>query len=120
VCGTVVDAHFDDGLPLLDAALACGWDDDSAITAVIHSHVGDLTVRAIAIDSTRGWCRGAPVACNGLTLRVPVGNELISGVSIYGDDHSMAGPQCRHHRPRVHRRLGEVYPTGSWIARSWF
>jgi F-type H+/Na+-transporting ATPase subunit beta len=63
VRGTVVDAHFDDGLPPLDAALECGWDHDRAITAVVHSHVGDSTVRAIAIDSTRGLCRSAPVAC---------------------------------------------------------
>ncbi len=41
VRGTVVEAHFDDGVPPLDAALECGWDHDRAMTAVVHSHVGD-------------------------------------------------------------------------------
>ena len=122
VRGTVVDAHFDDGLPPLDAALECGWDHDSAITAVVHSHVGDSTVRAIAIDSTRGLCRGAPVACDGLPLRVPVGNELIGRVIDLRGRPLDGGPALATSQtlplrrppppPAVRRGLGEVYPTG--------
>ena len=122
VRGTVVDAHFDDGLPPLDAALVCGGDHDRAITAVVHSHVGDSTVRAIAIDSTRGLCRGAPVACDGLPLRVPVGNELIGRVIDLRGRPLDGGPALATSQtlplrrppppPAVRRGLGEVYPTG--------
>ena len=80
VRGTVVDVWFEDGLPPLGAALDCNIDDDGTVTAVVQSHLGKSSVRAIATDSTRGMRRGATVSSRGLPLRIPVGNQLIGRV----------------------------------------
>ena len=122
VRGTVVDAHFDDGVPPLDAVLACGWNHDGSIMAVVQSHVGDATVRAIAIDSTRGLGRGTPVVCDGRPLRVPVGNELIGRVIDLRGRPLDGGPALSTQHtlplrrpppsPAVRRGLGGIYPTG--------
>src|SRR5690349_198319 len=71
VRGTVIDVQFDDGLPPLDAALVCSLDHQASIVAIVHSHLGNAAVRAIAVDSTRGLPRGAHVESDGLPLRVP-------------------------------------------------
>jgi F-type H+-transporting ATPase subunit beta len=122
VRGTVIDVWFDDGLPPLDAALRCSLDHEQPVTAVIHSHLGDAVVRAIAVDSTRGLNRGAHVESDGAPLNVPVGNQLIGrvidlrGKPLDGGaelDHSENLPLRRKPPPPSARQgLGEVYPTG--------
>ena len=59
VRGTVLDAWFAGELPPIDAALVCEMDGHRSVTAVVHSHLGNSSVRAIATSSTRGMCRGA-------------------------------------------------------------
>lgn len=122
VRGTVIDAHFDGGPPAIGATLHCSSLADGAITAFVHSHLGQSTVRAIAIDSTRGLRRGCDVACDGQSLTIPVGNELLGRViDLHGkplDD----GPELKLntrlplHRPPPpasdRRSAGEMYPTG--------
>ncbi|MEW6221203.1 MAG: F0F1 ATP synthase subunit beta [Thermodesulfobacteriota bacterium] len=122
VRGTVVDVRFPDGLPPLDAALHCELDGDGVITAVVHSHLGAATVRAMAIDSTRGLRRGAPVASSGQALSVPVGAGLIGRVFDLRGRPLDGGPPLPRGRtlpllrppppPSARRGLGEVYPTG--------
>ena len=122
VRGTVVDVWFENGLPPIDAALDCELDHEGSITAVVHSHLGGSSVRAIATESTRGMRRGAPVSCNGLPLRIPVGPQLVGrvidlhgrpldgGAALSWDESS---PLYRSPpSPSACRGLGDVYPTG--------
>src|SRR6218665_1023576 len=75
VHGTVVDVRFESQVPPVEAALYCEPGEERRVTAVIHSHLGGDEVRAIAIDSTRGLRRGAPVFSDGATLTVPLGPQ---------------------------------------------
>lgn len=119
--GTVIDVTFEDGLPSLGTLLRCTLDDGS-IGAFVHSHLGDWSVRAIAIDSTRGLRRGAAVASNGMPLQIPVGKEVIGRVIDLRGRPLDGGPECRTnqswplHRhapsPSDCRGLGEIYATG--------
>jgi len=122
VRGTVVDAWFEDGLPPIDAALDCELDGNGSVTAVVHSHLGGSSVRAIAIDSTRGMQRGARVSCTGLPLRIPVGTQLIGRVIDLlgrpldgGTELSWEESLPLYRSPppsSICRGLGDVYPTG--------
>lgn len=122
VRGTVIDVLFEQCLPPIDSALQCELEDQAIVTAVVHSHLGDSSVRAIATSSTRGMPRGAKVRCNGLPLRIPVGMQLVGRViDLHGQpldggaelstDQSL--PLYRSPPPPSFcRRQGEVYPTG--------
>lgn len=122
VRGTVLDVQFEDGLPPLDAALICQLDHERTITAVVHSHLGGSTVRAIAVDSTRGLNRGAPVETDSLPLSIPVGPELVGRVFDLRGLPLDEGEPLKTDRslplrrkpppPSARRGLGELYPTG--------
>jgi F-type H+-transporting ATPase subunit beta len=122
VRGTVIDVWFGDGLPQIDAALQCEVEGGEAVTAVVHAHLGNSSVRAIATESTRGMRRGARVCCDGKTLRIPVGQQVVGRViDLHGQpldggkplswDESL--PLNRSPPPSSFcRGLGDVYPTG--------
>jgi F-type H+-transporting ATPase subunit beta len=123
VRGTVVDVQCDDGLPPLDSALECQLNHLGTITAVVHAHLGESAVRAIAIDSTRGLDRGARVESDGRPLQVPVGSELVGRViDLRGRPLDGGPPPSMHHAlplrrppppPSTRRGMSEVYPTGT-------
>jgi F-type H+-transporting ATPase subunit beta len=118
----VVDAWFENNLPPLDAALECELDGDRAVTAVVHSHLGRSSIRAIATGSTRGMKRGAKVTCRGLPLRIPVGVQLVGRVIDLHGQPLDGGPELSWDLtlplyrspppPSICRGLGELYPTG--------
>jgi F-type H+-transporting ATPase subunit beta len=122
VRGTVVDACFDKGLPPIDAALQCELNGNESVMAVVHSHLGNSSVRAIATSSTRGMQRGAVVHCSGKRLRIPVGRQLVGrvidlhGRPLDGGDElswDQSLPLYRSPPPSsMCRGLGGVYPTG--------
>lgn len=122
VRGTVVDAWFTGGLPPIDAALECQLGEDQSIIAVVHSHLGNSSVRAIATSSTRGMRRGAKVCSSGAPLRIPVGPQLIGRViDLHGNpldggevlSVEKSLPLFRSPPPSSEcLGLGDVYPTG--------
>jgi hypothetical protein len=59
VRGTVIDIQFEDALPSLFALLRCDLSLNRWITAVVQGHLDRSTVRAIAIESTRGCAAAA-------------------------------------------------------------
>ena len=122
VRGTVVDVAFDGPLPAINAGLVCRREDAPPITAEVYGHHDASTVRAIAIDSTRGLRRGDGVESDGAMLSIPVGDELLGRVI---DVHGQAldgrpEPRCAQRRairmapppPGMRRTGGDVYATG--------
>jgi F-type H+-transporting ATPase subunit beta len=79
VLGPVVDARFTGRLPPIDALLRVG-DAASGLPLEVVQLVGDGVVRAIALGSTDGLARGAPVFDTGRPICVPVGRETLGRV----------------------------------------
>lgn len=78
VRGAVVDVAFDAGeLPLIEEALLIIADDAPPIVAEVQAHLDERTVRALALRSTNGLRRGAPVLASGGPVAVPVGESLL-------------------------------------------
>ncbi|HZD68213.1 MAG TPA: F0F1 ATP synthase subunit beta [Actinomycetes bacterium] len=84
VIGPVVDVEFPpDELPEIQTALTVErtlGDETVVITCEVAQHVGDGTVRAIAMRPTDGVVRGAPVTNTGAPISVPVGPKTLGHV----------------------------------------
>ena len=92
VIGPVVDVEFSENLPEIYTALKVTNpainDKEWNLVLEVAQHIGESTVRAIAMDSTDGLIRGAAVQNTGNQIMMPVGPED-------------AGPHPeRHGRPR--------------------
>ena len=80
VMGAVVDVQFDEQLPLILNALECKNQGERLILEVAQ-HLGEATVRTIAMDSTEGLVRGEEVRDTGQPILVPVGRATL-GLSL--------------------------------------
>src|SRR6266516_4217397 len=84
VIGPVVDVEFaPDDMPEIQYALTVDrtlGDETSTITCEVAQHVGDSTVRAIAMSPTDGLVRGAAVTNTGVPITVPVGEKTLGHV----------------------------------------
>jgi F-type H+-transporting ATPase subunit beta len=84
VIGPVVDVDFPpDQLPDIHTALEVDrtiGDQTSTIVCEVAQHLGDSTVRTIAMRPTDGLVRGAPVTNTGGPIRVPVGPKTLGHV----------------------------------------
>ncbi|MFB6258129.1 MAG: F0F1 ATP synthase subunit beta [Flavobacteriales bacterium] len=77
IIGPVVDATFDEGeLPNIQDALEIKKPDGSTVVVECQQHIGDDSVRAIAMDSTDGLQRGTEVVNTGQPIRMPVGEQV--------------------------------------------
>ncbi len=79
VIGPVVDVAFPsakDNLPNIHDALEITRKDGSILVVECHQHVGEHTIRAIAMDSTDGLHRGMSVESTGKSITVPTGNQI--------------------------------------------
>lgn len=78
--GPVVDVRFDEGnLPEINNALTVPIG-EKTLTVEVAQHIGDNTVRCIAMASTDGLMRGAPVTDTGHAISVPVGKETLGRI----------------------------------------
>lgn len=86
VMGPVVDVRFeDDGLPAIYNALTIP-NGEKTLTVEVAQHIGDNTARCIAMSSTDGLKRGAPVTDTGKAISVPVGKETLGRIfNVLGD-----------------------------------
>ena len=74
----VIDVLFEDGhLPEIYNALELTRDDGSRLVLEVALHLGDSTIRAIAMDSTDGLKRGHKVIDTGEPISVPVGENIL-------------------------------------------
>ena len=82
IIGPVVDVHFtipedqQSRLPSIHEALQVARPDGSTLTIEVQQHIGEETVRTVAMDSTDGLRRGMEVRCTGDTITMPVGAQI--------------------------------------------
>ena len=80
IISAVVDVEFENGeLPAIYNALEC-QNDGKKLVLEVALHVGEKTVRTIAMDSTDGLARGAKVVDTGLPISVPVGEATLGRI----------------------------------------
>ena len=90
VMGPVVDVRFDEGgLPAIYNALTMTiktQNGERTLTVEVAQHVGDKTVRTIAMASTDGLTRGTVVTDTGAAISVPVGRDTLGRIfNVLGD-----------------------------------
>ena len=79
VIGPVVDVAFHGEsveLPNINDALSISREDGSELIVECQQHIGENTVRTIAMDSTDGLHRGMQVVAQGKTITVPTGHQI--------------------------------------------
>jgi F-type H+/Na+-transporting ATPase subunit beta len=79
VIGPVVDVSFDEegsGLPEIYDALEIKRENGQTLVLECQQHIGENTVRTVAMDSTDGLSRGMEVTATGKAISMPVGNVI--------------------------------------------
>ncbi|ESR26380.1 F0F1 ATP synthase subunit beta [Lutibaculum baratangense] len=79
VTGAVVDVTFDDHLPEIQNALETD-NHGNRLVLEVAQHLGENTVRTIAMDATEGLVRGQEVRDTGSPIMVPVGEETLGRI----------------------------------------
>jgi F-type H+-transporting ATPase subunit beta len=103
VIGAVVDVKFDDQLPEILTALEC---DNNGLRVVLEvaQHLGENTVRTIAMDTTEGLKRGDKVTNTGTAITVPVGPETLGRIiNVIGEPIDQRGPLKTKEKWPIHR-----------------
>src|SRR5512135_3730820 len=84
VIGAVVDVSFEGNLPEIYTALKITNpainDQEWNLVVEVAQHLGEKTVRCIAMDSTEGLVRGSPVLDTGEMISLPVGREVLGRI----------------------------------------
>ncbi len=92
VIGAVVDVEFDGALPSILNALETD-NQGNRLVLEVAQHLGQSTVRTIAMDSTEGLVRGQAVADLGKPITVPVGPETLGRImNVIGEPIDERGP----------------------------
>jgi F-type H+/Na+-transporting ATPase subunit beta len=92
VIGAVVDVHFEGELPPILNALETK-NQGNRLVLEVAQHLGESTVRTVAMDSTEGLVRGQEVADTGQAIAVPVGDGTLGRIiNVIGDPVDEAGP----------------------------
>merc|ERR1711975_49200 len=102
VIGAVVDVQFDDGLPeILNALTVVGR--EPKLVLEVAQHLGENTVRTIAMDGTEGLIRGQEVLDTGSPISIPVGQETLGRIiNVIGDPIDERGPIPTDKRQSIH------------------
>jgi F-type H+-transporting ATPase subunit beta len=92
VMGAVVDVQFDGHLPEILNALET-TNQGNRLVLEVAQHLGESTVRTVAMDSTEGLVRGQDVIDTGQAIAVPVGDETLGRIiNVIGQPVDEAGP----------------------------
>lgn len=92
VIGAVVDVQFDDHLPEILNALECD-NNGKRLVLEVAQHLGEGTVRTIAMDATEGLVRGQVVTDTDAPITVPVGNATLGRIlNVVGEPVDEGGP----------------------------
>ncbi|OQW85351.1 MAG: F0F1 ATP synthase subunit beta [Proteobacteria bacterium ST_bin15] len=107
VIGAVVDVQFDGDLPQILNALETS-NLGNRLVLEVAQHLGENTVRCIAMDSTEGLVRGQPVTNTGSPIEVPVGEGMLGRiVNVIGEPVDEAGPVKHTVKRAIHQPAPE-------------
>ncbi|TAG15272.1 MAG: F0F1 ATP synthase subunit beta, partial [Rhodobacterales bacterium] len=103
VIGAVVDVQFDGALPAILNALET-VNNGKRLVLEVAQHLGESTVRCIAMDATEGLVRGAPVSDLGAPISVPVGDGTLGRIlNVIGDPIDEKGPVEHTEKRAIHQ-----------------
>ena len=103
VIGAVVDVEFDDHLPAILSALETD-NNGNRLVLEVAQHLGQNTVRTIAMDSSEGLVRGQEVADTGAAISVPVGDGTLGRImNVIGEPVDDAGPIPHEQKRGIHQ-----------------
>ena len=92
VIGAVIDVQFEGELPAILNALETE-NQGNRLVLEVAQHLGENTVRTVAMDSTEGLVRGAEVRDTGQPIQVPVGRETLGRIiNVVGEPIDNRGP----------------------------
>jgi F-type H+/Na+-transporting ATPase subunit beta len=109
VIGPVVDVAFEAAdLPEINTALTLSNpainDEADNLTVEVAQHLGEHTVRCVAMDTTDGLVRGMPVKNTGVPITVPVGRGVLGRIlNVIGKPVDEAGPVDAKEYYPIHR-----------------
>ena len=104
VIGAVVDVQFEDHLPAILNALETK-NGGNRLVLEVAQHLGENTVRTVAMDTSEGLVRGQECTDTGEPISVPVGDECLGRIiNVVGDPVDEAGP--------VHDQAAPRHPPG--------
>jgi len=103
VIGAVVDVQFEADLPAILNALETD-NQGNRLVLEVAQHLGENTVRTIAMDVTEGLVRGQPVFDTGAPISVPVGDETLGRImNVTGQAVDQAGPIVTPQTRAIHQ-----------------
>jgi F-type H+-transporting ATPase subunit beta len=103
VIGAVVDVKFEENIPPILGALECLVGDKKVVLEVAQ-HLGESTVRTIAMESTDGMTRGDEVLDTGNQIQVPVGPKTLGRImNVIGEPVDERGPIESSEKWSIHR-----------------
>jgi F-type H+-transporting ATPase subunit beta len=112
VTGAVVDVQFTDQLPAILNALETD-NNGQRLVLEVAQHLGENTVRTVAMDSTDGLVRGQEVTDTAEPISVPVGIETLGRImNVIGEPVDEAGPIKSQQRRAIHQ------PAPSYVEQS--
>jgi len=107
VIGAVVDVQFDDHLPEILNALETE-NNGKRLVLEVAQHLGESTVRTIAMDATEGLVRGAKVTDSGGPISVPVGDATLGRIlNVIGEPVDEKGPVEANEKRAIHQPAPE-------------
>ena len=118
IIGPVVDVEFPpDRLPAIYNALKIRRDangDSEEITAEVAQHLGESTVRAVAMQPTDGLVRGTEAEDTGQPISVPVGREVLGRIlNVVGEPVDGMGDVTTQERYPIHREAPTLEEQGT-------
>src|SRR5437870_2356225 len=103
VMGAVVDVQFEGALPAILNSLET-MNGGSRLVLEVAQHLGESTVRTIAMDATEGLVRGQEVTDTGQPIAVPVGAGTLGRImNVIGEPVDEAGPIKAEARRAIHQ-----------------
>jgi F-type H+-transporting ATPase subunit beta len=107
VMGAVVDVRFEGELPAILNALHVD-NQGKRLVLEVAQHLGESTLRTVAMDTTDGLVRGQSVADTGGPITVPVGPETLGRIlNVVGDPVDERGPCTTKRTSPIHRPAPE-------------
>src|SRR5437762_7342281 len=112
IIGAVIDVQFEDKLPEIYNALELKRENGDILVLEVQQHLGEDSVRCIAMDGTEGLLRGMEVVDTGIAIAMPVGDAIkgclfnVIGDAIDGlPPVSKVGARPIHNKPPMFENL---------------